>query len=303
MKKLLLVVNPYSGQKKAQRYLSDIIALFNRLGFDVLSYMTACAGDGETAVVRLAGEVDRVICCGGDGTFSEVVSGILKSGTDVPIGYIPTGSTNDYAASLQLNPDLMQAARDAVESAPRRLDVGRFGERHFAYIASFGAFTRTSYATPQSLKNLLGHMAYVLNGIQELSQLKTYPLRFETAEGAVIEGEFIFGSISNTYSMGHMLTLSPEHVDMGDGVMELLLIRAPKDLFELSDCVRALWQKTYNCSMISFINTASVSIDAPADMAWTLDGEYEPGHTHIDVHCLHQAIQVAQSMPVMSKNE
>lgn len=292
MKKLLLIVNPCAGQRKASKHLVDMIAIFNRAGFAVLTHITACAGDGAAVAQRYCSQVDLVVCCGGDGTFNETVSGILKSGTDTPIGYIPAGSTNDFAASLHLSTDPLQAARDIATGTPKRLDVGCFGGRYFSYVASFGAFTRTSYTTPQSLKNALGHAAYVLSGIQELSQLRSYPLRFELSDGTVVEDRFLFGAVSNSTSVGGILTLSPEQVDMADGMFELLLIRAPKDLFELSDCVRALQQKTYNCAMITFVKTSQVKITAPEEMAWTLDGEHEPGHRLVEVTCMKHSIQV-----------
>lgn len=294
MDKMLLIINPCSGQRKAKKLLTDIIGIFNRVGYAVLTHVTGCPGDGESAVLRYAAQVDLVVCCGGDGTFNETVSGVLKSGIDIPIGYIPAGSTNDFAASLHLSTDILEAARNIAEGTAVRLDIGCFGGRYFSYIASFGAFTKTSYTTPQNVKNVLGHAAYVLSGIQELSQLRSYPLRFELSDGTVIEDRFLFGAISNSTSVGGILTLSPDKVDMADGRFELLLIRAPKDPHELRECVRALQQKTYNCAMITFLNTDKVTVFAPEDMSWTLDGEFEPGHLQTDVQCLHKAIMVYQ---------
>ncbi len=295
MKTLLLIVNPCSGQKKAKRYLLEILEIFNRAGFRVLTHITAGPGDGEAAVLTYTGEVERIVCCGGDGTFNEVLSGVLKSGLDIPVGYIPAGSTNDFAASLHLSADLLQAARDAVEGTPERLDVGCFGGRYYSYVASFGAFTRASYTTPQSAKNLIGHAAYILSGIQELSQLKPYPVHLELEDGTVIEDDFLFGAISNSTSVGGVLTLSEDRVNMADGVFELLLIRAPKDLTELRDCVLALQQKTYNCNMLRFLSTARLTVNAPADMDWTLDGELERGHSQVEIRCLPQAIRVIKN--------
>lgn len=292
MKTILLVVNPCSGQKKAKKQLCDIVEVFNRAGYKVLTYITACPGDGETAVMNYASEVDRIVCCGGDGTFNETVSGVLKSGKEIPIGYIPSGSTNDFAASLHLSSNLLQAAQDAANGTPRRLDVGCFGGRYFTYVASFGAFTRTSFTTPQSMKNIMGHAAYVLSGIQELSQLHSRRLRFELKDDLVIEDDFIFGAISNSTSVGGVLTLAPDLVDMTDGMFELLLIRTPKDLFELGECVRALQQKDYSCPMLTFLKTDCVTVFPPEDMPWTLDGEQEHGHWEVSVQCLQQAIQV-----------
>lgn len=292
MQNLLLIINPCAGQKKAKKLLVEIIDILNRAGFEVITYITSGSGDAENACIRYADQVSRIVCCGGDGTFNETVSGVLKSGKNIPIGYIPAGSTNDFASSLHLSNDILQATRDIVDGQPKHLDIGSFGNRYFSYVASFGAFTRTSYTTPQSLKNALGHTAYVLNGIQELSQIRSHPLRFTLSDGSMIEGRFLFGAISNSTSLGGVLTLTPDQVDMADGKLELLLIRAPKDLFELGECVRALQQKTYNCEMITFLSTDSVTVSAPEEMCWTIDGEPEPGHAETEVSCLHHAIQI-----------
>lgn len=292
MERLLLIINPCAGQKKAKKLLAEIIDIFNRADFSVITHITSGFGDAEAACIRYADQVSWIVCCGGDGTFNETVSGVLKSGRDVSIGYIPSGSTNDFASSLHLSSDILQAARDIVGGQPKRLDIGLFGTRYFSYVASFGAFTRTSYTTPQNLKNALGHTAYVLSGIQELSQIRSHPLRFTLSDGSIIEDKFLFGAISNSTSVGGVLTLSPDRVDMADGKLELLLIRAPKDLFELGECVRALQQKTYSCEMITFLSTDSVTVSAPENLCWTIDGEQEPGHAETKVSCLHHAIQV-----------
>ncbi|MBO5252583.1 MAG: YegS/Rv2252/BmrU family lipid kinase, partial [Clostridia bacterium] len=244
MKELLFIINPYAGQQKGKRQLADILNIYNRAGFTVLTHVTAGQGDAEKACLRYADRVERIVCCGGDGTFNETASGVLKSGADVPIGYIPAGSTNDFAASLQLSTNIMQAARDVIEGTPMYVDMGTFAGRFFSYVASFGIFTRASYLTPQNAKNLLGHAAYVLGDIQELSQLRTWHMRFLLPDGTEIEDEFVFGAISNSTSVGGVLTLAKERVDLCDGKLELLLIRAPKDLKELAECVLALQRQT-----------------------------------------------------------
>ena len=190
MKKLLLIINPCAGQQKGKKLLADIIGIFNRADSAVIAYITSGPGDAEAACIRYANQVDRVVCCGGDGTFNETVSGVLKSGKDIPIGYIPAGSTNDFAASLRLSSGLLQAARDIVEGQPKRLDIGQFGKRYFSYVASFGAFTKASYTTPQSIKNALGHTAYVLEGIKEISKIRPWHVRFEM-DDTVLEGDYI----------------------------------------------------------------------------------------------------------------
>lgn len=292
MKKMLFLVNPCAGQKKARRYLTDMIELFNRSGYAVMTHITACPGDGEKAIAAHAGEAELVVCCGGDGTFNETVSGVVKSGMDVPIGYIPAGSTNDFAASLGLSTNILQATRDVLEGSPRSIDIGCFAGRYFSYVASFGAFTRASYLTPQNVKNILGHAAYVLGGIQELSQLRPYAMRFDLPDGTVLEGEYLFGAISNTTSVGGVLTLDKNKVDLSDGKLELLLIHTPKDLKELADCVLALQKQDYSSPMLSFRSICSLTVHAPQDMEWTLDGERELPHEQAQIQCLNKAVRV-----------
>jgi len=293
MKKMLFVMNPYAGTRRANRFLPDILALFNRAEYTVITHMTAGPGDCAAVVERLAPQMDVVVCCGGDGTFNETVNGILRSGADVPVGYIPAGSTNDFAASLRLPTNVMEAARAIVEGEPRKYDVGRFADRYFTYVASFGAFTRTSYATPQSVKNALGHTAYLLGGIQELSQIRPIHMRLDFDSGTV-EDDYIFGAISNSTSFGGVLTLDPKQVDMQDGKFELLLVRAPRDILEISDCIRALQTQKYNCGMITFLSTTHVWITADPELVWTLDGERMQGGEKLEAHNIHHAIRLIQ---------
>lgn len=293
MKKMLFVMNPYAGQRRANRYLADVISIFNRGGYAVSAYMTAGPGDGARVVEEAAPDMDLVVCAGGDGTFNEMITGVLRSGADVPLGYIPAGSTNDFAASLGLSTNILKAAREIVEGEPVRYDVGRFGSRFFSYVASFGAFTRASYATPQNVKNALGHTAYILEGIQELSQIRKLHVRFET-DDQVVEDDFIFGAISNSTSVGGILTLDPKQVDMRDGRFELLLVRSPRDLLELHECIRALQSQKYNCAMITFLPTSRVVVTADPKMPWTLDGEREDGHDRVEAENLHHAIALMQ---------
>ena len=254
--------------------------------------MTSGPGNGKDVAKAYAGTVDRIVCCGGDGTFNETAAGILESGVDLPVGYIPAGSTNDFATSLKLPLDILEAAQNAATGTPQRIDMGSFGGRYFSYVASCGAFTRASYATSQSMKNALGHLAYILGGISEISQIKAHRLRFELPDGQVLEDDYLFGAISNSTSVAGILTISQDRVDMRDGKLELLLIRSPKDAKELTDCLVAIQKQTYNCAMMTFLSTESVSVMAPAELDWTLDGEREPGRAQVHVRCLHHALQV-----------
>lgn len=291
MKKLLFVMNPHAGKQKANRLLPEIIDIFNRADYQVQTYMTAGRMDGAHAVERWAKDVDLVVCCGGDGTFNEAVNGIMASGADTPLGYIPAGSTNDFACSLKLPSNILTAARSIVEGTPHRLDIGLFDKRHFTYVASFGAFTKVSYSVSQSVKKALGHTAYLLGGIRELSHIHKSHVRLEL-DGNTLEDDFIFGAVSNSTSVGGILTLDPMVVDMTDGKFEVMLIRAPKKLSELGKCITALRKHTYNCEMISFCTASDIHITADADMDWTLDGEREPGHEQIHISNLHHAIQI-----------
>lgn len=294
MKKLFFVFNPYAGMRKANKHLADILSVFCKAGFDVTVHITQGQGDAKEEVCRRAKEMDLVVCCGGDGTFNETVAGVMASGTDVPVGYIPAGSTNDFASSLGLSIDPVKAAKRIVAGKQEAFDVGAFNGRFFTYVASFGAFTKTSYTTPQDVKNALGHTAYILGGIQELSQLRNkVHLKLEL-DGEPLEDDFIFGAICNSTSVGGILTLDPKQVDMGDGLFEVLLVRFPKDLVEVTECIQAVQKQTYNCKMMTFRNAKNIRIIADPNMAWTLDGEMEPGSEKIEVNNLHHAFRLVR---------
>lgn len=299
MKKLFFMLNPCAGTRKANKVLPEILAVFNRAGFDVITYITEARGDAALTVERRAKEMDLVVCCGGDGTFNETVNGILRSGANVPIGYIPAGSTNDFANSLHLSSNPVQAARDIVEGKPVAYDAGCFAGRYFTYVASFGAFTRASYATPQNVKNALGHTAYLLEGIQELSQIRPVHARLELEGDGVIEDDFLFGAICNSTSVGGLLTLDPRQVDMRDGKFEILLVRAPREISEISECILAVQKQVYNCRMITFRTSSTVRITTDAGVPWTLDGEKEEGHGEISVENLHQVFELIRKEGIL----
>lgn len=291
MKKMLFVMNPYAGQRRANRYLADILSIFNRAGYRVEAYMTGARGEATDIVRQYAPEMDLVACCGGDGTFNETVNGLLHSEVNIPVGYIPAGSTNDFAASLGLPTNILQAAEAVVTGVPSDLDVGKFGDRYFSYVASFGAFTRTSYATPQNVKNALGHAAYILGGISELSQLRTEHVKLQLDE-KIVEDDFLFGAVSNSTSVGGVLSLDPKQVDLRDGKFEVLLLRSPRELGELSECIRAVQTAEYNCKMLTFTPASRVTVWADAGMPWTLDGEMEPGHEEVTIENIHCGLKV-----------
>jgi len=291
MKKLLFVLNPCAGTRKANKVLPALLALFNRAGYDVLTFVTGASGEAIGQVAEKAPQMDLIVCCGGDGTFNETVTGLLKSGANTPIGYIPTGSTNDFASSLGLSLDPLTAAKQIINGTPHRYDVGRFGQRYFTYVSSFGAFTRSSYATSQSVKNALGHTAYILSGIPELMQIQAIPVRMELDGSEVLDGEYVFGAICNSTSIGGVMKLDPSTVDMSDGLFEVLLIRSPKDLGELTECISAIQKQQYDgCRMITFRSARQIKLSCSPALSWTLDGEEETGNSQILVENLPLAI-------------
>ena len=297
MKKLLFIMNPVAGQKKANKSLPDILLLFNQADYEVITFMTTGPGSAIQAVEELGQGTDLIVCCGGDGTLNETVTGLLRAGLDIPVGYIPAGTTNDFASSLNLSGNVLQAAKDILEGEPVAYDVGRFGQRYFSYVASFGAFTKASYVIPQNIKNALGHTAYVLGGISELSQIRKEHIRMEI-DGQTVEDDFLFGAICNSTSIGGILNLDPEQLDMGDGLFEVMLVRMPRSLAEVSECLRAVQSQKYNCEMITFRSAKKVKIWASPDMPWTLDGEREDGHEEVEVENIHHAIRLMQRKAV-----
>ena len=291
MRKLLFLMNPNAGQRKVNRFLPEIISLFNEGGYEVTVFMTTGPGSGTRIVGERAKDYDLIVCAGGDGTLNETISGVLGAGADCPVGYIPCGSTNDFASTLKLSMDPVQAAKDILMGKPVAYDVGRWDDRYFSYVASFGAFTRVSYATPQNLKNALGHLAYVLSGITEIPQIRNIPMSLEL-DGESVEGKYIFGAVSNSTSVAGVFTLRPELVDLQDGKFEVILVRPPKDPAELAACIAAIQNGTYDCASITFRSVSSLTIRQDASVDWTLDGERAEGREVIRIENLNRAIRL-----------
>ena len=290
-KKNLIIMNPFSGKREANKYLTDIIDIFTKGGYMTTILTTTERGDGTVYASRYAGEFDLITCIGGDGTFNEVVAGLLDSGERVPVGYIPAGSTNDFANSLKLSTNILKATEDIVKGRLKTLDIGSFNGRKFSYVASFGAYTQTSYSTPQSVKNMLGHLAYILEGATSLTSIKPQHLKIE-ANGMPYEDDYIFGAISNSTSLAGILTLDPQYVDMNEGLFELLLVRSPKNPIELAEIVYMLTTQNYESNKITFVNADSFTIYADENMDWSLDGEYQEGCERIEIENLHNAIDI-----------
>ncbi len=290
-RRLLLIVNPSSGTRQGSKNLCQIVEILQSGGYICTVMLTDRRMAADEYAYEYGKEFDLVVCVGGDGTFNETVNGLLRAGLTRPLGYIPTGSTNDFAASLKLESELEAAANAISRGGSRLLDVGRFGERIFSYVASFGAFSKTSYSTPQSFKNTFGHFAYVLSGVKDVWSIRSEHLRFEL-NGKVYEDDYIFGAISNSTSLGGVLTIDPELVDMDDGQFEILLIRHPANLNELLQITNALARKQYDCELITFESTSHITVTTPEGTDWSLDGEKVTTSGTFEVCCLHNALNI-----------
>ena len=297
-KRCLIVVNPCAGRRKGLRALPKLHRLFDENGYSVTDHVTASRGDGQT-FVEGATDFDMILCVGGDGTLNEVITGVLRSGKDTPVGYIPAGSTNDFARSLGIPYKPMKAAKQILSEPPMKLDIGYYGDRYFTYVASFGIFTRTSYSAPQKLKNAIGHLAYILHGIREVVHIHPVEAEIETEDGKVSRERFIFGSFSNSTSFGGVLRLNPAEVDFSDGKFEVMLIRPPENPRQLSRCLRALRKgKPYDSEQITFFRERKVTVRFPSnDAPFSLDGEYAEGKNEIEIGVLHQPITMLGCKP------
>ena len=290
-RQLLLIINPKSGLAQGKRFLSEIVSVFARYGYISTVCITAAQGDATRFAADLGKGMDLIVCVGGDGTLNETVQGVMQAGLTAPLGYIPAGSTNDFAASLGLSRDMVTAAEDIMLGKPKALDLGRFNGKYFTYVAAFGAFTSVCYTTPQLNKNLLGRMAYFMEGVKDLSSIRPEYIRVETENG-VYEGDYVLGAVCNSTSVAGILKLPSDRVDMNDGVFEIMLIRMPETTQELNIILNAFATNHYENEMISFIRAGKATIHAPAQMNWTLDGEYECGRKLCTVENVPNAIRL-----------
>jgi YegS/Rv2252/BmrU family lipid kinase len=292
MNKLLLIINPAAGMSKKKFRVFQIADWFRRKGYEVTVLTTTKKGDAVEFVVRYAPENDLVVCCGGDGTLNEVITGSMRLACRKPIGYLPAGTTNDMARSLRLPSNIKKAAKIVAGENPVAQDIGSFNEtQYFTYIASFGAFTEVSYATPQWLKNRLGHFAYVLDSVRRLGEIRPYRIKV-LHDGAEEEGEFIFGSVSNSSSIGGVLHLDGSQVSLNDGRFEVLLIRNAPNLLEFQKILHDLKHRNFQNEFIEFFHTDRILLRFEQEADWTLDGEYAGGPREVEIKNLHDAVSL-----------
>ena len=291
-KRLLLIVNPCSGRAKMRTELLRVVETLSSGGYTVTVYPTKTRGDATDYVSNLSeNEYERIVVCGGDGTLNEVITGLMKSELHIPLGYIPSGTLNEWSSGLGIARSIPKAAEDINTGKKIQLDIGRFGDRYFSYTASFGAFTDASYSAPQDIKNVLGQAAYFFEGIKSLGNIKPVRLKFNTEERE-IEGDFLFGAVSNSMSVGGIVKFDESAVKLNDGRFEVLLIRNPDNILKLQPIIDGILKRDFDREGIEFFTTESITVTGGDGLSWTLDGEYAEGKDEIVVSNMHNAIEL-----------
>lgn len=308
--KILFVFNPRAGKAKIKNKLCDIIDVFVKAGYEVTVYPTQAEGDAIRAVRDKREGYDLLVCSGGDGTLDEVVNGMIKCGKQIPIGYIPAGSTNDFARSLGIPKDMRRAAEMIVDGRDYSCDIGAINEQCFVYIAAFGIFTDVSYETSQNIKNVLGHMAYILEGMKRISSIKSYRLKvrywLKGGEGMAekgdfgagsyqekeIEDEFIFGMVTNSISVGGFRRITGKYVEMDDGEFEVTLIRKPSNPLDINAIMTSLLSRRINTDHMYCFKTPKITFESDDEIPWTTDGEFGGNHKAVDIVNWKQAVKI-----------
>ncbi len=292
-KKLLMVVNPVAGRMKISNSFFDVVKTFSQSGYLVDVRMTGRSGEAVEIVAEQAEGYDLVVACGGDGTLNEAVAGLMRSGSDIPLGYIPCGTTNDFAAGLGLErEDMVRCAENIVNGRPFAIDVGLFGtDRYFNYIASFGAFTDTSYSVSQTAKNALGHLAYVVEGLKTITNIK--PIHAKVImDGLTMEDDYIFASVTNATSIGGIVKIDSDKVDFSDGQFEVMLVPNPRTAVDISRLILAIQTGNYNEGGIEFHHTDRVVFETEEPTAWAIDGEYGDGGRRAEISVVPKAFRI-----------
>lgn len=291
MKKMLFIYNPNSGMGLLKPKLSDVLDIFVKGGYEVTVYPTQKYHDTVRKMAEYEEQYDLVACSGGDGTLDEVVTGMMKREDKVPIGYIPAGTTNDFASSLHISKNMLEAADTVVNGVPFACDVGEFNEDYFVYIAAFGLFTDVSYETKQSMKNVLGHLAYILEGTKRIFNIPSYRIKV-THDGETIEDEFIYGMVTNSRSVGGFKGITGKNVVFDDGKFEVTLFKTPRNPMELNEILGALALRKINPKRMYSFKTNEVHFETEEEIPWTLDGEFGGVHEEVVVKDCQKALEI-----------
>ncbi len=291
-KRTLFVYNPRAGKGAVTKKLHDIVDAFVKAGYPVTVYPTQEQGDACRLVEnREAGLYDLIVCSGGDGTLREVVNGLIKSGVSTTVGYIPAGSTNDFARSLGLSDDVAEATEIITRGKEFLCDAGNFNGENFVYVAAFGLFTDVSYATNQQWKNIFGHVAYILEGVKSLSSIQSYEVQIECDEGTM-KGNYIYGMVTNSLSVGGFKNITGKDVFFDDGKFEVILIRRPATFAELNDIVISLLRQSFDAVCIQSFKTSYLKIKSRDEVNWTLDGEFGGTFTNVEIQNVQKAFPI-----------
>ena len=296
MKKLLFVYNPRAGKEMLKPRLSDVLDIFVKAGYEVTVHPTQAYRDAYYQIKEYeVGKYDLIACSGGDGTIDEVATGMMKRremGKDVvPVGYIPAGSTNDFAKSLHIPRKPLAAADNAVKGVPFPCDIGKFNDSVFVYIAAFGIFTDVSYETDQAVKNVLGHMAYILEGAKRIFNIPSYKIKVEH-DGEVIEDEFIFGMVTNSRSVGGFSNMVGKNIVFDDGLFEVTLIKTPKNPIALQEIIAALLIEQVDTKHMYTFKTKKITFDSVEEIPWTLDGEFGGEQDYVEIENVQKAMEI-----------
>ena len=290
-RRMLFVYNPRAGKGMIRNKLADILDIFAAGGYEITIAPTKGPGDATEIVASRPDVYEVVVCCGGDGTLDETVTGMMRSKRRTAIGYIPAGSTNDYGSSLALPKDMIKAAEIIVKGKTQAVDVGRFDDDVFVYVAAFGAFTEVSYSTNQDVKNVLGHSAYIFEGAKSLSKIRPIKMKV-TYEGGIIEDSFIYGMITNSFSVGGFKGITGKEVDLGDGEFEVTLLKEPKTLMEPENISEMFKGRSLFDELAVSFRTGKAVFETEEELAWTLDGENGGLHRRVEINNIHRAIDI-----------
>lgn len=296
-KKMLLVVNPVSGKKLAKQYMMRMINRFDQAGYNVTACCTQINKNAYDIVKNRGREFDIVVCCGGDGTLKETVCGIMELGLDIPVGYLPMGSTNDFAHSMNIPTDVFEAVEAIINGEPKPVDIGQFGDENFIYVAGFGNFTAISYSANQKLKNVLGKNAYYLQAVKEFFRMKPFHARVE-ADGEFFEGDYFYGEASNSYSIAGMPVLHNMGVEFDDGKHELILVemfKSPADILRLANDMVHKTVADNPSVIIRHCDHIKFMFDEPTP--FTLDGEFGGEHLEVEAKTLKHAVKIMVQKP------
>lgn len=290
-KKLLFIYNPNSGREVIREYLSYIVETFNNGGYTVTVKPTQYGGQAREIATACASEYNIIACAGGDGTLNEVLGGVYLSGSKTPVGYIPTGSTNDFANTHQMHMDVLNAAARIVKGRTKSIDLGLFNGKPFDYVAAFGLFTSIAYKTPHDLKSVMGHSAYFLEIMRSFAEMKEVLVKCEMDDGEIIEGYYIIGLISNSNYIGGMQFFMDNELALDDGEMEFTLIKKSNDPVQFGNIIRALMDNTQTKHVVRR-KTSKVRITFEDVIPWTLDGEYGGSVKYVDLEVIRKAVRI-----------